>query len=126
MSKLVQELLDAGLRVGVTAQSHRVIADLNPLLKGWFGYFQHAHPHIFAKLDQRVLEFVRVRTRQMDLDGIWRRAHFLGERPITEGGRHDEGDAATQLASGGRHLGPDEASPDDHHAPAAATSRRDP
>ncbi len=22
----------------------RIIADLNPLLRGWFGYFKHAHP----------------------------------------------------------------------------------
>ena len=26
----------------------RIIEDLNPMLKGWFGYFQHATPGVFA------------------------------------------------------------------------------
>ena len=25
----------------------RIIADLNPVLRGWFGYFKHAHHHVF-------------------------------------------------------------------------------
>jgi RNA-directed DNA polymerase len=29
----------------------RIIADLNPLLRGWFGYFQHATPALFGVLD---------------------------------------------------------------------------
>ena len=29
----------------------RIIADLNPVLRGWFGYFKHAHPYIFERLD---------------------------------------------------------------------------
>ena len=29
----------------------RIIADLNPVLRGWFGYFKHAHPYIFKQLD---------------------------------------------------------------------------
>jgi len=29
----------------------RIVADLNPMLKGWFGYFQHATPGVFAYLD---------------------------------------------------------------------------
>ena len=37
----------------------RIIADLNPLLRGWFGYFQHARPRLFRKLDG----FVRRRLR---------------------------------------------------------------
>jgi len=28
-----------------------MIADLNPLLKGWFGYFKHAHPMTFSGMD---------------------------------------------------------------------------
>jgi len=28
-----------------------VIADLNRTLRGWFGYFKHAHPRIFGTLD---------------------------------------------------------------------------
>ena len=36
-----------------------IIADLNPLLKGWFGYFKHAHPWVFHTLDG----FIRRRLR---------------------------------------------------------------
>ena len=37
----------------------RIIADLNPMLRGWFGYFQHATPALFGVLDG----FVRRRLR---------------------------------------------------------------
>ena len=37
----------------------RIIDDLNPMLKGWYGYFQHAHPNTFRAMDQ----FVRRRLR---------------------------------------------------------------
>jgi RNA-directed DNA polymerase len=37
----------------------RIIDDLNPLLRGWFGYFQHAAPALFGVLDG----FVRRRLR---------------------------------------------------------------
>src|SRR5215510_1518291 len=37
----------------------RVIADLNPMLRGWFGYFKHAHPRTFVVLDK----FIRRRLR---------------------------------------------------------------
>lgn len=37
----------------------RIIEDLNPMLKGWFGYFQHATPGVFAYVDG----FVRRRLR---------------------------------------------------------------
>jgi RNA-directed DNA polymerase len=36
-----------------------IIADLNPLLRGWFGYFKHAHPWTFRTIDG----FVRRRLR---------------------------------------------------------------
>jgi RNA-directed DNA polymerase len=39
----------------------RVIASLNPMLRGWFGYFKHAHPTTFAALDG----FIRRRLRAM-------------------------------------------------------------
>ena len=29
----------------------RIVEDLNPLLRGWFGYFQHAGPFVFRMLD---------------------------------------------------------------------------
>jgi RNA-directed DNA polymerase len=37
----------------------RIVADLNPLLRGWFGYFKHAAPAVFDTLDG----FVRRRLR---------------------------------------------------------------
>jgi RNA-directed DNA polymerase len=37
----------------------RIIAELNPLLRGWFGYFKHARPRLFRKLDG----FIRRRLR---------------------------------------------------------------
>jgi RNA-directed DNA polymerase len=39
----------------------RVIASLNPMLHGWFGYFKHAHPSTFKALDG----FIRRRLRAM-------------------------------------------------------------
>jgi RNA-directed DNA polymerase len=36
-----------------------IIADLNPMLRGWFGYFKHAHPKTFVAIDG----FVRRRLR---------------------------------------------------------------
>jgi RNA-directed DNA polymerase len=38
-----------------------VIADLNRSLRGWFGYFKHAHPFIFQTLDG----FIRRRLRAL-------------------------------------------------------------
>ena len=39
----------------------RIIDDLNPMLKGWFGYFKHAHPRTFPDMDG----FVRRRLRAL-------------------------------------------------------------
>lgn len=39
----------------------RIIASLNPMLKGWFGYFKHAHPYTFIALDK----FIRRRLRAL-------------------------------------------------------------
>ncbi len=38
-----------------------IVADLNPVLRGWFGYFKHAHPNTFARMDK----FVRRRLRAL-------------------------------------------------------------
>lgn len=43
------------------ASLQQVIADLNPMLKGWFGYFKHAHRREFPALDG----FIRRRLRAM-------------------------------------------------------------
>jgi RNA-directed DNA polymerase len=39
----------------------RIVADLNPVLRGWFGYFKHAHPYTFKAVDG----FVRRRLRAL-------------------------------------------------------------
>jgi RNA-directed DNA polymerase len=39
----------------------RIVADLNPMLRGWFAYFQHAHPWTFPRIDG----FVRRRLRAL-------------------------------------------------------------
>jgi RNA-directed DNA polymerase len=39
----------------------RIIDDLNPMLRGWFGYFKHAHPRTFLVLDK----FIRRRLRSL-------------------------------------------------------------
>ncbi|MGE8366185.1 group II intron maturase-specific domain-containing protein [Cupriavidus sp.] len=28
-----------------------VIASINPILRGWFGYFRHAHRYTFSSVD---------------------------------------------------------------------------
>lgn len=43
-----------------------VIADLNRTLRGWFGYFKHAHPNIFLELDQMIRRRLRAMLRKQD------------------------------------------------------------
>lgn len=41
-----------------------VVTDLNRTLRGWFGYFKHAHPSIFLKLDQMIRRRLRAMLRK--------------------------------------------------------------
>jgi RNA-directed DNA polymerase len=41
-----------------------VVADLNRTLRGWFGYFKHAHPSIFEELDQMIRRRLRAMLRK--------------------------------------------------------------
>jgi RNA-directed DNA polymerase len=43
-----------------------VIADLNPTLRGWFGYFKHAHPFIFSTLDGLIRRRLRALLRKQE------------------------------------------------------------
>jgi RNA-directed DNA polymerase len=56
----------------------RVIADLNPVLRGWLGYFKHAHHHTFEMLDgfirRRLRAFLRKQQRRAG-QGICRDDH---------------------------------------------------
>jgi RNA-directed DNA polymerase len=55
-----------------------VVADLNRTLRGWFGYFKHAHPSTFVALDQmlrrRLRALLRSREKRPGL-GICRADH---------------------------------------------------
>jgi RNA-directed DNA polymerase len=44
----------------------RIIADLNPLLRGWFGYFKHAKPYLFRILDGFIRRRLRAILRKQD------------------------------------------------------------
>jgi RNA-directed DNA polymerase len=43
-----------------------IIADLNRTLRGWFGYFKHAHPRIFMVLDKFIRRRLRSLLRKQD------------------------------------------------------------
>jgi RNA-directed DNA polymerase len=43
-----------------------VIVDVNRTLKGWFGYFKHAHPRIFGELDQLIRRRLRALLRKQE------------------------------------------------------------
>lgn len=56
---------------GMTSRSRgdsleRIITDLNPMLRGWFGYFQHATPALFGVLDGFVRRRLRAILRKQD------------------------------------------------------------
>jgi RNA-directed DNA polymerase len=44
----------------------RIIASLNPMLKGWFGYFKHANPYTFIVLDRLIRRRLRAILRKQD------------------------------------------------------------
>ena len=67
----------------------RVIADLNPTLRGWFGYFKHAYHTTFAEVDgfarRRLRAFLRKQEKRPgagrchDDQKRWTNAFFAGE-----------------------------------------------
>ena len=60
LAKLKDSIRDKTGRCGGKSLE-RVIAELNPVLRGWFGYFKQAHPTTFADIDG----FIRRRLRSM-------------------------------------------------------------
>ena len=46
----------------------RIIADINPILRGWFGYFQHAQPvlGVFRRIDQVIRRRLRAILRKQE------------------------------------------------------------
>jgi RNA-directed DNA polymerase len=50
-----------------------IIAELNPMLQGWYGYFKHAHPWTFSGMDGFVRRRLRsLRRKQQKRPGIGR------------------------------------------------------
>ena len=43
-----------------------VIADLNRTLRGWFGYFKHANPHVFIRIDKMIRRRLRSFLRKQE------------------------------------------------------------
>lgn len=52
-----------------------VIADLNRTLRGWFGYFKHAHPRIFLDLDKLIRRRLRAMLRKQSRRSGFGKAH---------------------------------------------------
>jgi RNA-directed DNA polymerase len=44
----------------------RIIDELNPMLRGWFGYFKHAHPYTFIALDKLIRRRLRSLLRKQE------------------------------------------------------------
>jgi RNA-directed DNA polymerase len=57
--KAMQDRIRMRTRRGRGDSLAKIIADLNPTLRGWFNYFKHAHPNTFKWMDS----FVRRRLR---------------------------------------------------------------
>jgi RNA-directed DNA polymerase len=44
----------------------RIVADINPILRGWFGYFMHARPRLFRRLDGLIRRRLRAILRKQE------------------------------------------------------------
>ena len=53
----------------------RVIGDLNPMLKGWFAYFKHAHERTFSTLDAQIRRRLRALLRKQEKRPGFGRCH---------------------------------------------------
>jgi RNA-directed DNA polymerase len=49
--KAFKDKLRAGTIRGRGDSLRRIVEDINPMLRGWFGYFKHARPRLFRRLD---------------------------------------------------------------------------
>jgi len=58
----------------------RIIKELNPMLRGWFGYFKHAHPHTFSMIDQLIRRRLRSLLRKQEKRSGFGRCHADHQR----------------------------------------------
>jgi RNA-directed DNA polymerase len=78
----------------------RIVADLNPVLRGWFGYFKHAAPPLFDYLDGFVRRRLRALLRKQEKrpgfgrcladQKKWTNAFFAGHGLFTLKAAHAE------------------------------------
>jgi RNA-directed DNA polymerase len=57
-----------------------VIVDLNRTLRGWFGYFKHAHPRIFPELDKLIRRRLRAMLRKQSRRSGFGKAYAFHRR----------------------------------------------
>jgi RNA-directed DNA polymerase len=53
----------------------RIIADLNPMLRGWYGYFKHAQGRVFQTLDALIRRRLRALLRRQEKRPGFGRCH---------------------------------------------------
>ena len=53
----------------------RIVKDLNPMLKGWFAYFKHAHERTFSTLDAQIRRRLRALLRKQEKRPGFGRCH---------------------------------------------------
>jgi RNA-directed DNA polymerase len=58
----------------------RIIDDLNPMLRGWFGYFKHAHHSVFLSLDSFIRRRLRAILRKQEKRPGFGRCHADHQR----------------------------------------------
>jgi RNA-directed DNA polymerase len=83
----------------------KIVADLNPTLRGWFNYFKHAHPMTFKRMDRFVRRRLRAILRKQEKRpgrGICRDDHQRWPNQFFAAQGLFTMDAAWQLASQSR------------------------
>ncbi len=86
--RLVRKKSLARLKDGIRAKTKRtrgqslarIVADLNPVLRGWFGYFKHAHPCTFSDMDGFVRRRLRALLRKQQKRPGFGRCHLDHQR----------------------------------------------
>jgi RNA-directed DNA polymerase len=77
----------------------RIVADLNPMVRGWFEYFKHARPRLFRRLDgfirRRLRAILRKQEKRPSMGRSeadhtrWTNAFFANEGLFTLQGAHE-------------------------------------
>lgn len=65
LQRLKERIRDNTRRTRGDSLAH-VVNDLNPMLKGWFAYFKHAHERTFSTLDAQIRRRLRAMLRKQE------------------------------------------------------------